>query len=276
MEDGAGNEALAADCERCAALCCVGLAFAASAHFAIDKPAGRPCPNLAGYACGRHDDLRRDGFAGCIAFECYGAGQHVVQVSFKGRTWKDDPSIAGSMFATFNAVRQLNELRFHLAAARRLAGGGELGAALDEAAGRLARLVGEPPETLERLDPSRVAGEVSELLGRASRAARGKAGLAGPDLRGAELLGRNLAGADLRGADLAGALLIGADLRAAALARADLLGADLRAAALHGADLERAMFVTQAQLELANGDHATRLPPGLARPRHWQGSGPSR
>ena len=33
---------LHADCARCAALCCVLPPFAASADFAIDKPAGRP------------------------------------------------------------------------------------------------------------------------------------------------------------------------------------------------------------------------------------------
>lgn len=269
MEDRPNGGELAADCGRCAALCCVGLAFAASAHFAIDKPAGRACPNLVGFGCARHENLRRDGFAGCVAFECYGAGQHVVQVTFAGRTWRDQPDLAGAMFAAFAAVRQLNELRFHLASARRLVEDGELARALDEAAGRLARLVREPPEVLERLDPSPFAGAASGLLARASRAVRDAAGLEGRDLRGADLFGRNLAGADLRGADLAAALLLGADLRHAALAKADLLGADLRAAALHGADLEGALFLTQAQLELADGDGTTRLPAGLARPSHW-------
>ena len=37
---------LRADCERCVGLCCVAPAFSASADFAIDKAAGRPCPNL--------------------------------------------------------------------------------------------------------------------------------------------------------------------------------------------------------------------------------------
>ena len=40
---------LRADCTRCFALCCVAPAFAASADFAIDKPAGQPCPNPTGH-----------------------------------------------------------------------------------------------------------------------------------------------------------------------------------------------------------------------------------
>ena len=50
--------ALRADCERCFGLCCVALAFAASADFAIDKDAGQPCPNLQpDYRCAIHSTM---------------------------------------------------------------------------------------------------------------------------------------------------------------------------------------------------------------------------
>ena len=77
-------------------------------------------------------------------------------------------------------------------------------------------------------------------------------------------------GQDLRGTNLRGALLIGADLRRADLRDADLAGADLRGANLAGADLRGTLFVTQSQLEAANGDQATLLSPQLVRPAHWQ------
>jgi hypothetical protein len=38
---------------------------------------------------------------------------------------------------------------------------------------------------------------------------------------------------------------------------------------LHGADLTGAQDLTQAQVEAASGDTATRLPPGLERPASW-------
>ncbi|WP_435798157.1 pentapeptide repeat-containing protein [Streptomyces decoyicus] len=50
---------------------------------------------------------------------------------------------------------------------------------------------------------------------------------------------------------------------------ADLIGADLRDADLGGADLTGALFLTQAQLNAAKGDAATRLPAALSRPAHW-------
>ena len=50
-----GRLGLRADCGSCFGLCCVALAFAASADFAIDKAAGQPCPNLrADFRCGIH------------------------------------------------------------------------------------------------------------------------------------------------------------------------------------------------------------------------------
>lgn len=50
---------------------------------------------------------------------------------------------------------------------------------------------------------------------------------------------------------------------------ADLIGADLRGADLSGADLTGSIFLTQAQLNAAKGDSATKLPAALTRPAHW-------
>ena len=79
---------LRADCSRCAGLCCVAPAFAASADFAIDKPAGTPCPNLRDdFRCGIHAAAAASaGFPGCEVFDCFGAGQQLTQVTFGGRS----------------------------------------------------------------------------------------------------------------------------------------------------------------------------------------------
>src|SRR5919199_3468640 len=107
---------LAADCSRCAGLCCVAPAFARSADFAIDKPAGRPCPHLrTDLRCGIHDRLRPEGFPGCDVFDCFGAGQQVVQVTFGGRSWQGAPDLAAAMFAALPVMRQLHEMLWYLA-----------------------------------------------------------------------------------------------------------------------------------------------------------------
>lgn len=260
---------LRADCARCAALCCVVPAFAASSDFAIDKPAGRPCPNLAAdHGCGIHGSLRERGFAGCTVYDCFGAGQQVVQVTFGGRSWRDHPDLAAPMSAVFPTMRVLHELRWYLTEAIESAavGPGRLVEELTAALTTTERLGRGTSDELAALDPAAHRAAVATLLRRASAAHRGPGGA---DHSGAPLLGADLRRADLRAADLRAALLVGADLRAADLRGADLLGADLRGADLRGADLSGVLFCVQAQLDAARGDASTTLPAGLSRPGRW-------
>jgi uncharacterized protein YjbI with pentapeptide repeats len=243
----------------------VAPAFAASADFAIDKPAGQPCPNLgADFRCGIHDRLRQRGFPGCTVYDCFGAGQQVAQVTFGGRDWRQAPETAARMFAVFGVMRQLHELLWYLTEALALA---PLHDPLRRAVAETERLTGGTPDDLLGVDVAAHRDSVNALLLAVSEEVRDDGGI---DHRGADLIGRDLRRVDLRGANLRGAYLIGADLCGADLRRADLIGADLRGADLGGADLTGSLFLTQAQLDAARGDLDTKLPPALARPAHWQ------
>ncbi|HEX4246820.1 MAG TPA: pentapeptide repeat-containing protein [Pseudonocardia sp.] len=261
---------LRADCGRCVGLCCVAPAFASSADFAVDKPAGQPCTNLlTDFRCGIHADLRDRGFAGCTVFDCFGAGQHTTQVTFTGRDWRTEPAIAGPMFGAFAVLRQLHELRWYLTEALTLPRASELHTELRRVLGETERLTAEGPDRLLQLDVATHRDEVAPLLRRVSELVRAGVGGKRLDRSGADLIGRKLRGADLRGANLRGTYLIGADLRRADLRGADLIGADLRGADLRGADLTESLFLTQFQVNGALGDRATGLPPALVRPAHW-------
>jgi hypothetical protein len=256
---------LRADCANCAALCCVGPAFAASADFAIDKPAGVPCPNLrADDLCGIHDRLRDRGFAGCQVFDCFGAGQHVTQGTFGGRSWRQSPELAAAMFGVLPVMRQLHETLWYLAEAATLPAAVPLAREIDAVRIRTEALSRGSAEELAALDTGALRAEVGQLLGRISALVR-----TGPDHRNADLVGRDLRRRDLRDASLRGAYLIAADVRGLDLGTADLLGADLRNADLRGADLSRCLFLTQPQVTAARGDMSTRLPVTLSAPRHW-------
>jgi hypothetical protein len=247
----------------------VAPAFAASADFAIDKPAGRPCPNLGeDFRCRIHAQLRERGFPGCEVFDCFGAGQQLIQVTFGGRTWREDPALATAQFALLPVLRQLHESLWYLTEALGLPGAGPLHDEVRMALAATERLVGGSPEELSGLDVSTHRRDVGELLGRVSELVR--AGAQGPDRRNADLIGKDLRRADLRGASLRGAYLIGADLRELDLGVADLLGADLRAADVRGARLAACLFLTQPQVEAARGDGRTTLPEVLRRPPHWR------
>ena len=264
---------LRADCARCVGLCCVAPAFAASADFAIDKPAGRACPNLgADFGCRIHDGLRDRGFAGCAVFDCFGAGQHVTQVTFGGGDWRADPAVATSMFAVFPVMRQLKELLWHLAEALARLPDGPLREEVDRAREQTRRLTGSGPDALASVDAAASRQELGPLLDRVSQTVRAEVGGPGADHRGADLIGTNLRGADLRAAGLRGAYLLGADLRGADLRFADLLSADLRAADVRAARLDGSLFLTQPQLDAAIGDASTTVPSSLRRPRHWSTS----
>jgi hypothetical protein len=264
------RSALRADCADCLGLCCVVPAFSRSAEFAIDKPAGRPCPHLRpDTRCGIHSDLRQRGFSGCTVYDCFGAGQRVVGLTFAGRDrHDDDPVLRERMFAAFPVVRDLHELLWYLAEAVARGTDGALGGRLRAAYERIDQLAGSAFDVLVEADVDARWREADALLLRASELLRAGARPA-PDRRRADLVGARLRGADLRRANLRGACLIGADLRGADLRLADLIGADLRGADLRGADLSSSLFPTQRQVNAAGGDGATRLPGALTRPAHW-------
>lgn len=261
---------LRADCGACVGLCCVALPFQASTDFAIDKPAGRPCPNLqTDTRCGIHLHLRERGFPGCTVYDCFGAGQQVSKVTYAGRHWRDSPDVASGMFRVFPVMRQLHELLFYLTEAATLSAARDLHAQIEAEIAELTGLVGSAAAAVHRADVAALRSRANRLLSGASELAR--AASPGPrrEHRGADLIGAKLKRADLRGANLRGAQLIGADLRRADLRLADVTGADLRNADLRGADLTDCLFLTDAQLQSAKGDATTRLSARSGRPAYW-------
>ncbi|GAA1844795.1 pentapeptide repeat-containing protein [Microlunatus capsulatus] len=274
------SRSVRADCASCAGLCCVSLAFGTESGFGYDKPAGEPCVNLqADHRCGIHAELRPRGFSGCTVFDCQGTGQKVTQHTFGGRSWQDaDAAERELMFVTFQVMRPLQDLLW----------------LLDEALGRPeARPVHAELEALfveteamtlrdadgvlgtdvqaQRRRAQAAVDRASELVRAQARGRRRPSRAAKRAVPDASLLGADLAEQDLRGVDLSGALLIQADLREADLGGADLRAADLRDADLSGAHLAGALYLTQFQVNSAEGDEHTELPPRLTRPDHWTG-----
>jgi Pentapeptide repeats (8 copies) len=269
---------LAADCSRCVGLCCVAPAFVASAEFAFSKPAGVACRHLAADAsCSIHDRLIPSGFRGCVAYDCFGAGQRVVAIFGGGPR-------SAPMLSAYETVRQLHELLWYVADALSRSAAAPVHGALAEARSAIEAAIAGGPSSIESTDPGAHRAAVAPLLRRASALTRTAAlpgrdaagpDLAGPDLPGRDLAGRDLGGWDLAGADLSTASLIGATLRRADLRWADLLAADLRGADLGGADLTGVLYLTRTQIGSARGSATTRLPDHLPRPAHWLTAGSS-
>jgi uncharacterized protein YjbI with pentapeptide repeats len=261
-----------ADCTNCFGLCCTALPFAKSADFAIDKDGGTPCQNLqSDYRCGIHKHLRENGFRGCAVYECFGAGQKVSQITFDGNDWRDHPAIVEEMFDVFPIMQQLHEMLYYLNEALHIKEAEPLYKDLKNVLEKTEVLTNLDPQSIIALNVSDHRAIVKELLLRTSELVRANGSRKKKQKfpKTKNLIGAKLRAADLRGADLRGALLIAADLRESDMRTTDLIGADLRDANLSGADLRGSIFLTQAQVNAANGNIHTRLPVPLCIPDHW-------
>jgi Pentapeptide repeats (8 copies) len=254
---------LTADCSRCFGLCCVLLPFRRDdGAFGADKDSGTPCHHLDAHdRCGIHDSLRDSGWSGCASFDCFGAGQHVSQVTYDGESWRVTENL-NEMAAVLSVMRQLHEMLAHVGEVLRRSPTPAAAEQLDE----LLALTHAEPETVLLADLEQIRAGVSDILREGSARLHGPARPMPADLVGSDLRDENLVRADLRGA-----LLIRADLRETDLSRADLLGADLRDADVRGTLLEDSWFLSQSQLNTAHGDVATTIPGHLRRPSHWAG-----
>lgn len=266
------------DCGKCFGFCCIALFFSASDGFPADKAAGKPCKNMQqDFKCAVHKELREKGLKGCTAYDCFGAGQKVAQVTYGGRSWLEDKESSQQMFEAFLVMRQLHEMLWYLKEAIRIGRNSNIQSQLSKLINKTEGLTLLSPVSLTALDLESHGAEVNSLLHKISELARSTA------LRGQKnplkprktiagrlnLLGTDLRKANLRGADLRGAFLIAADLREADLTGTDFIGADMRDTDLRGADLTGSLFLTQSQINTAKGDASTRLPISLIRPQYW-------
>lgn len=117
----------------------MALAFDKSEKFAIDKAAGTPCPHLGpDHRCTIHGQLDSAGFAGCVQYDCLGAGQRLCSVIMAGSDWRQNPQTKHRILQGFAALRDVHELLEMLVTARRLALPAEILAQIDAEIDRLA------------------------------------------------------------------------------------------------------------------------------------------
>ena len=265
-------------CEKCFGLCCVALYFSAQDGFPTDKSAGSPCPNLGtDFRCMIHEKLGTLGLKGCVAYECFGAGQQVSQVTFAEKNWKLEPSSANLMFEVFLIMRQLHEMCWYLCEALSF----KLPLSVHKEIGESLRITESmtkySPIALMELNLSAHRVKVSALLKNASNLVRRDISRANRITyhanngrkSTADYFGKDLRKKDLRGANLRGTCLIAANLQGTDLCGTDFLGADFRDTNLKGADLAKSIFLSQPQINVAKGDSKTKLPFSLVHPQHW-------
>ena len=267
------------DCEKCFGFCCVALYFSSSEGFPTDKEAGKPCINLENdFSCSIHKTLRDKGLKGCTAYDCFGAGQKVAQVTYGGCDWRKAPESAKKMFNVFLIMKQLHEMLWYLTEALTLQATHSIKNELSLMLSETERLTNLNPDSIIKLDVVAHRARVNELLLKTSELVRNKYQRENKNpskgknklSRGFDFIGKDLRKTNLRGANFRGSFLIAADLRGVDLSGVDFIGADLRDADIRGADLSNSIFLTQPQINTAKGDSNTKLPMWLCRPKYWE------
>lgn len=161
----AGEIATRSDCSRCAALCCIAFPAESGEGFAASKEAGEPCPRLGPFGqCTIYWRRAEEGFAGCVGFECFGAGQYVTARHGGSNDWQADAGRLARMTAHFLAIHRAFELLWLSRHAQEISG--SLAARSDAAAleKELVAIISRPADQLEARDLPEIERRLRSLL----------------------------------------------------------------------------------------------------------------
>lgn len=161
------------ECGKCFGLCCVALYFSKEDGFPTNKKAGSRCPNLKpDFHCAVHNKLGTLGLKGCIAYECFGAGQKVSKVTFGGQDWRKNPASADLMFDVFLVMRQLHEITWYLTESLSLTQTAPIKEDIREAIYETQQITQSTPHVLMEFNLSGHRAKINVLLKQASKLVR--------------------------------------------------------------------------------------------------------
>lgn len=264
------KEMFKANCAKCAGLCCVALYCAKKDGFPKDKEAGIPCMYLQdNFTCEIHTDLENKQMKGCIGYDCFGAGQHVTQSIYSGKTWKETSMQAQEMFAVFSVVCQLYQIRFYLVETLSMLKKNILCEKIEELVDSNIAVCENDPQTILSFPLEGYRDAVNTIIKYACEIKQEKVQTRGKPFP-KEFLGKSFKGKDMSHVDMNGKLLIGCDFSSCTCRGALFLGADTRDANFSNANLSEAYFLSQAQVNVARGNAKTKLPMHLYRPITWK------
>lgn len=273
MKKGEGHkytelaETLKIDCAQCSGLCCVALYCMKTDGFPANKDAGSPCRHLqTDFRCAIHSTLVQKKLKGCLAYDCFGAGQKTTQLYEKKGTWKANAAQAEEIFAAFVTVFHLHQMLWYLIEAYTLTTDEGVKSRIDMLITENQQMVQEPqmdhwPSSLEQYR-TRVNEVLKQILRPLSRKNTNKA-------KNRDYFGKDFKRANLDESDFSMSLLVAANLEGCSLQGTSFLGADLRDANIKDADMSKSIFLTQMQLNSAKGNEHTKIPESLSRPASW-------
>lgn len=257
---------LAIDCKKCSGLCCVALCYMKVDGFPSNKPAGKPCGNLMpDFRCAIHPQLVQANMKGCLAYDCFGAGQKVTQICFPDSDWKNSPKKASDIFEVFLILFRLHQLLWYLLEALSLVAAEQLASDIEALIIDNEQMTALSPVEILNLDVEKYKIKVNQVLRKVSEMICVNPN--GKQIK--EFSGKNFKKSTLDCRDFSMSFMIGANLEGCSLRGTNFLGADMRDTNIKNTDLSESIFLTQMQINSARGNSNTKLPAHLSRPTTW-------
>lgn len=254
------------NCENCSGLCCVALYCARTDGFPENKDAGIPCKYLnSNFQCKVHSQLIDMNMKGCLAYDCFGAGQKVSQDLFSNITWQSNQEKSNLIFDVFLLVFQLHQMEWYLLESLLLDTDKRFSENIEQLIFKIEHVLEKSYENILNFDISSFRLEVNHILKSIS-----KQYTKSNKLNQKDLIGKDFKKANLDGEDFSMSLLIAANFEGCSLKDTNFLGADLRDANVRNADLSSSLFLTQLQVNSTQGDYSTTLPKYLSVPISWK------
>lgn len=259
------------NCEKCCGLCCVALYFTKSDGFPKNKEMGIACENLqTDYKCKVHSKLSQKMLKGCIAYDCFGAGQYVTSHLKSLPNWLTlSQKEANKIFNSYLVVLKVHQTLWYLSQCLILG--------LPQSEKEQAKLLIKEGNTLVAKSVEMLAIlDTKPFCERSNKYLKQICALYQPSFSktskapSKNYMGKNMKRKKLAGKDFSMSLLIAADLEQAILHGANFLGADMRDSNICNTDLSNCLFLTQIQINTAKGNNNTILPPYLHKPLIWE------
>ncbi|HBG11953.1 MAG TPA: hypothetical protein DDX68_09370, partial [Clostridium sp.] len=247
------------DCKKCSGLCCVALYCTKTDGFPANKEAGTPCKHLdSDFSCKIHSRLADNNYKGCLAYDCFGAGQRTTQLYLPDGTWETNSEQKDKLFQVFIIVYQLHQMLWYLVEAFTLTSDELLKSTIDLLISENEQMLQQPMDHIAMLDLSEYRSNVNIVLKQISTDI--SANDTSSQIHGLNYLGKNFKKANLDRKNFSMSLMIAANLSGCSLKNTNFLGADLRDANIRNADLSKSILLTQMQINSAIGNSNTKIP----------------
>lgn len=262
-------EELKIDCSKCSGLCCTALFFSKMDGFPEDKIAGKPCVNLQyDFRCKIHAELKKRRMKGCLDYDCFGAGQKVTQTIYNNSNWRTEHNKSQQIFDVFLVAFQVHQILYFLAEAKTIIPARELWNYINTLIKKGIDICNTSPQDILTFDIDEYKKQVNECLRKINSLIKLNYNYKNK-VHQKNYIGKRFKEKNFNGMDFSMSLLIATNFEGCSFNGANFLGADTRDTNFSSSDLSDSVFLTQGQVNSAQGNSDTKLPSNLSHPMTW-------